>query len=901
MISLPNKSHLAQIARTLSVFLFAGVISVDPLAIPPADANGLGSSTYLDGACNIGDSDPANHLSPETAFVIDTVDKLWEVTDCSSTSATVYFRIDRDLDASDANFAPTSSPIGYSTSGISSFSGVLNGGGFQISVSMATNHGVALFALLEDAEIKNLILQGSYSTSTTNNATSNYSGALAVRSDGHVTISSVANQAAISGYHDVGGLIGRTAGSVSLSDVENSGIIQGGSYRVGGLIGYALGDLSINSSRNSDTVSALGSYVGGFVGQAAGPAEILDSENSAPVVGKTNNGGGFVGGAGELQVSNSTNSGTVTGNGSGGANNNFGGFVGIVTAGATLSGSQNLGEIRSRKPHVGGLIGKADGPITFSFSINRGAISGTDYVGGLVGRSTVRASFTRPENRGTVTGTGHYTGGLAGFNEGYTELSTANNSGSIFGADNVGGFMGFARSIDIFDSLNSGSLTAGNKVGGFIGASDFIEVSSSSNQGDIAATGFHVGGIAGEASSVLVSISRNEGRISALNTSGGLLGAVFGGTEIFSSSNNAEVSGGGDNMGGLIGYSGGALVVGGSSNLNSVSGLNGVGGLLGYANADSSISFSYNTGAVSGSNNVGGIMGSSNGDSFIHASYNAGLVSGATNVDGILGLVSGLVTTHSSYTAVASDYLGSTSLEEMKLASTFIGYNFDSVWGFGTCSDNNSLPMLRGLFQVATYFVYSCGLNAAAVTQAPGQIESPAPVYSGPVISGALSAIAGTEVTLTGNRLESVTAAHVGGVQVRIVSALAQSLTLDVPSSMASGSYDLVLQSNFGTLTIQNGLTVLAPLDTSSVVEATAKKLTVVAFKGYVAIYTKGYEDQRLSAKVAGKWLVVDSLDESWRGYDYSRSVRYTGAGYDILVHLYIDGQFVKTEELTTR
>ena len=90
-------------------------------------------------------------------------------------------------------------------------------------------------------------------------------------------------------------------------------------------------------------------------------------------------------------------------------------------------------------------------------------------------------------------------------------------------------------------------------------------------------------------------------------------------------------------------------------------------------------------------------------------------------------------------------------------------------------------------------------------------------------------------------------------------------------------------------------------MDKGSVVEETNKRLTVVAQNGFIAIYTKGYDGQRLSAKVAGKWLVVDSLDESWRGYDYSRSVRYTGAGYDILVHLYIDGQFVKTEKLTTR
>ena len=82
---------------------------------------------------------------------------------------------------------------------------------------------------------------------------------------------------------------------------------------------------------------------------------------------------------------------------------------------------------------------------------------------------------------------------------------------------------------------------------------------------------------------------------------------------------------------------------------------------------------------------------------------------------------------------------------------------------------------------------------------------------------------------------------------------------------------------------------------------AVDKKLTVGSFKGFIAIYTKGYEGSKLSAKVAGKWLVVDSLDESWRGNDYSRTVRFTGAGYEIFVHLYIDGEYVRTDELTTK
>jgi hypothetical protein len=31
------------------------------------------------------------------------------------------------------------------------------------------------------------------------------------------------------------------------------------------------------------------------------------------------------------------------------------------------------------------------------------------------------------------------------------------------------------------------------------------------------------------------------------------------------------------------------------------------------------------------------------------------------------------------------------------------------------------------------------------------------------------------------------------------------------------------------------------------------------------------------------------------------RTVRFRGAGYDIFMHLYIDGEFIKTEMLTTK
>jgi hypothetical protein len=76
---------------------------------------------------------------------------------------------------------------------------------------------------------------------------------------------------------------------------------------------------------------------------------------------------------------------------------------------------------------------------------------------------------------------------------------------------------------------------------------------------------------------------------------------------------------------------------------------------------------------------------------------------------------------------------------------------------------------------------------------------------------------------------------------------------------------------------------------------ASDQKLTVGSFKGFVAIYALNYTGQKLSAKVAGKWLVENNLSR------FERVVRLTGAAIPIVVDLYIDGKFVRTENIVTK
>jgi subtilisin family serine protease len=83
-------------------------------------------------------------------------------------------------------------------------------------------------------------------------------------------------------------------------------------------------------------------------------------------------------------------------------------------------------------------------------------------------------------------------------------------------------------------------------------------------------------------------------------------------------------------------------------------------------------------------------------------------------------------------------------------------------------------------------------------------------------------------------------------------------------------------------------------------VESAEQKVTIGTFNGYVAIFTKGYEGRRMTAKVAGRWLKVDPI-ELVPGQSYSLTKRNTGAGYDIKVEVYIDGVLKAEDSVLTR
>jgi hypothetical protein len=85
---------------------------------------------------------------------------------------------------------------------------------------------------------------------------------------------------------------------------------------------------------------------------------------------------------------------------------------------------------------------------------------------------------------------------------------------------------------------------------------------------------------------------------------------------------------------------------------------------------------------------------------------------------------------------------------------------------------------------------------------------------------------------------------------------------------------------------------------TASAVVA-GQKVNAGSFKGYVALYAKGYEGQRMSAKVGNDWVIVAAIPAATN--DLFRAVEFVGAGVDISVRIYIDRVLVETIPLLTK
>jgi len=431
--------------------------------------------------------------------------------------------------------APTAS---YSSSLISTFSGMFDGlghsiSGLTISASSSSNP-TGLFGYLSGT-IRNIgILNGTISNSGTG-----LLGGLVGYNAGSIINSY--NGATITGYLHVGGLVGENRGDITDSynsgDVSSTGIGTNTNYDgtnvVGGLVGAQYSG-TISNSYNTGTVNsylftgATSNYqvdyvTGGLVGGAWG-GSIISSYNNGEVNGSSTVGG--LVGVSYTSITNSYNAGTVNA-----TSNDVGGLVG--TNYGAISASYNTGEVlasivgdvysSSASNDVGGLVGTNNigtmngvaytGTITNSYST--GNVTGTGWVGGLVGYNIGSGtSITDSHSTGDVTGY-YAVGGLAGQNDAGGIIGSSYSSGAVSGANRLGGFVG-KNSGSITNSHSSGAVTRT----GSIAVTDSVQ-------------GVAVGGLVGYNTGT-ISAAYSSGTITSddtgvTNSTGGTLASFVGG------------------------------------------------------------------------------------------------------------------------------------------------------------------------------------------------------------------------------------------------------------------------------------------------------------------------------------------------------------------------------------
>jgi surface protein len=236
---------------------------------------------------------------------------------------------------------------------------------------------------------------------------------------------------------------------------------------------------------------------------------------------------------------------------------------------------------------------------------------------------------------------------------------------------------------------------------------------------------------------------------------------------------------------------------------------------------------------------------------------------------------------------------------------TDMSFMFNSASSFSQCVPDS---FIRGIS--TSMFVGSNGTSGpCSQTQAPS-VGQQAPsggqggstgqgslgAYAGPTISSIDKKIAqaGSLVVLFGTKLDLVTSVTIDGIAIAMTTQSSTSLTLQLSALMTLGVKDLVLVSSFGVLTAAALFRVIAA-DTPAIAPA-AKKLSIGSFKGFTAIYAKGYQGQRLSALIAGKWLKVDSITKS-----FQRVIRKTGSNKTIGVKIFIDRKLERELRITTK
>ena len=361
------------------------------------------------------------------------------------------------------------------------------------------------------------------------------------------------------------------------------------------------------------------------------------------------------------------------------------------------------------RTNVGALVGCAMGSTVVEGSgLKSGMVKGNSNTGGLIGLLEASASI---------------------FKNNYSAGDVENNSGST--GNNFGGLVGHTIGRIIENCYFTGTVTViGNSVGGLIGAlggyTRVINCYSTGTVNGAANVGGLVGyaytnGSSGGAPQVLFERCHSTGTV---NGTSGSIGGLVGQSFVSGSDQTvgfrlcysiANVNGRGDNIGGLLGngnrtggtayvtrsyitdsYAAGKVTTAGSG--QNVGGLAGRMGSFGF-----DITNSYAIGEVNVANytNVGGLVGSSSGS--VSYSYSTGKVVGGNSTGGFIGSLGSAAYCYYDIESSGMEFgrpgsshesIFGVSTEEMRLAATFVGWTFGIGWAI---DEGSGYPYLQEL------------------------------------------------------------------------------------------------------------------------------------------------------------------------------------------------------------
>jgi hypothetical protein len=373
------------------------------------------------------------------------------------------------------------------------------------------------------------------------------------------------------------------------------------------------------------------------------------------------------------------------------------------------------------------------------------SVGGSSDVGGIAGRN--EGTISNCSVSGSVGGSGNV-GGLVGMNRGniIDSYSTGNvrSSGKAGGLVGMNGSGGVGEINKITNSYATGNVNGSGMTGGLVGDNYSGTITNSYATGKVTGSGSYsvTGGLVGQLSDGTITKSYATGDVSGTSAVGGLVGHINGNKTITNCYSTGDVSGTSQAVGGLVGRGSGTTITNSYATGN-VSGNESVGGLVGQGNGATitksyatgnvsgtqrfvgglvgdggTITNSYATGNVNGKEGVGGLAGGGGGT--ITNCYSVGKVTGGSGIGIPVGGLAGSATpsnvinsywdTETSTLTTSSGGTGKTTAQ-MMTKSTFVDWNFDTVW---TIKEGISYPYLKSLGDVNMSGTFTLRYRAAA-------------------------------------------------------------------------------------------------------------------------------------------------------------------------------------------